>query len=258
MATETMTQPNGTKSWSLVKPENGPKAALGLDRVRPRTTRAPPALLAAILLATASAAAPAAEPPFDHLIGQTGTVVSNDGYSVWLYWHADRASIEYPGRPGFRHDAGQDTGYQRILLEAVCRADPRRPGLSGPSPVRANLSLPMHPDDADVPAVLDPRHWWREFAGSAETRTPATITFGDGTAHRTEIFERHVDWSFPRPDVRVAVRADAAIEALLSQAPTTVTVRSRTTRSTLVFSPSPDVARTARAMRRHCPPERAR
>ena len=220
--------------------------------------RAPTILLATILLAATSSPALAAEPPFDHLVGQAGTVVSNDGYGAWVYWHADRASIEYHGRSRFRHNAADEANRHRVLLEAVCRADPRRPSLSGPSPIQANLSLPMHPGDADVPAILDPRHWWRTLIGSAETHTPATITIGDGTAHRTEVFERHVDWSFPRPDVRVTITTSAAIQALLSEVPTTITIRTRHTRSTLFFSPNPEVARTAKAMVQHCSQSRSR
>ena len=217
-----------------------------------RVLRRLTAYMSAAVLAVWTQHGAAAAPPFEHLVGEDWTVVSNDGYGLWLYWHAERGTIQYPGRPPFRHDASAPDSQHRVLIEAVCRADPQRSGLSGSSPIRTNLSLPMHPGDPDVPSILNPWLWWLAATGRSETRTAATVSVGGGVAYPTELFERHVDWSFPRPDVRVIIPAAAALQGLLSHAPILVTVRGGSTRIDLSFSPHPNATRAAKAMLRHC------
>ena len=178
----------------------------------------------AVAVAAASCSVAAERAPFDEFIGERSMMVSNDGYGVWVYWGAEKATLEYPGRTPFKHHLGTEDNDFLVMLEAACRADGKGQGRNDSEPVRA-LSLPMHPDTGDVPSFFTPWYWWRVLRGNEATSTPVTVTVGTGKGHESRLVERHVDWSFARPQLLVRIPPAEAMRALLEGTDTEITVR---------------------------------
>ena len=216
-----------------------------------RTTWARYWLVAAIAAASASIDADTA--PFDQFIGERSITVSSDGYRVWVYWNAEKATLGYPGRTPFKHNPGTEDKDLLVMLEATCRADGRAHGTKGPEPVRANLSLPMHPDTWDVPSFFTPGYWWRVLGGNDATSTSVTATVGTGKGHRSQLVERHVDWSFSHPQLLVWLPPEEAMRALLEGKDTTITVRGEGVHIELEFSANRALGTAAGEMAEHCP-----
>lgn len=191
-------------------------------------------------------------PPFDAFVSDRVASISNDSYGATVYWRAGHAPLRYPGRVRFehRHDARPEP--LLVILSASCRADAQGRSGTSPRPMQASLTLPMHPDDGAVPSFFSPRYWWRVFTDRVETRTPVTVTIGDGAPHRSALYERHVDWSFARPDIWVWVPASDALRALAAGVDTRVTVVGEDVDITLRLGADRVPVAPARAMARHC------
>ena len=207
----------------------------------------------AVAVAAASCSVAAERAPFDEFIGERSMMVSNDGYGVWVYWGAEKATLEYPGRIPFKHHLGTEDNDFLVMLEAACRADGKGQGRNDSEPVRANLSLPMHPDTGDVPSFFTPWYWWRVLRGNEATSTPVTVTVGTGKGHESRLVERHVDWSFARPQLLVRIPPAEAMRALLEGTDTEITVRGKGVHIELEFMENRALSKAANQMKKHCP-----
>ena len=113
--------------------------------------------------------------PFRGLHAIDRVTTSNDEYSISLYWSPERFRIDYPdGQGPFERDPA-DPAELYMALSVFCRADGRREGLSGPRPLGARLSLPMHPAAPAVYSVLHPMYWVLGLTGREFERVPIVV-----------------------------------------------------------------------------------
>ena len=214
-----------------------------------RERRARIAAAGALLLAATTAAEGAS--PFEGLYRLEGVTTSNDEYGAWIVWTASSYRLRFPGRAPLVREAAGKSGLRADLM-VMCRADGRSKGYGGPGPLRADLLLPLHPDEPDVPSFFNPWFWVLVLAVGERETTPVRVSFDGRAASPSDLVRRRVDWSFPRPEQSVAVDPGEALRALASESRTGVLAAGPGTRLELRFDPDPGLARAAALMARHC------
>ena len=178
-----------------------------------------------VLIASAVVAAQRASSagsPFGDFLGVDGVTLSGDAYSIWISWEPDSFTIRYPdGRAPFDHDepAPNEPGGLYSVLNIYCRANGRSSGFSGSSPLSASLLLPMHPQAPPAYSVIHPMHWILELVGRAEQRTPVRVHLPADPVFHADLVQRRVDWSFPRPDVRLDLPPSRILGLLVAASP---------------------------------------
>ena len=233
--------------FAMAQPSpHGPPLQLGTPAAGPA---APPRHLRLIALAMHGSGAPL--PPFAELWPAEGSMTSNDGYGAWASWEPHAYRLKYPGRPPLARKR-RSSAEEPARLSLTCRADGRPEGLSGPEPVRAELVLPLHPDEPDVPRRGDPRYWLLAFTGGEPRRTAVSVRVGSGEAFSSELVRKRSDWSLPRPSPTVRLDPAEALRALSSGVGATVIAEGPGTWLDLRFEPDPDMARAAELMALHC------
>ena len=149
--------------------------------------------------------------PFVGLYRFDGVTTTNDEYGISVYWRPDRWRLAYSGKAPFRD--GEEEGLV-IGIWASCRVDGGAEGHAGARPLRAELDLPMHPGDPDVPNVFHPLYWWRGLTGREFVRTPVRVQVEGAGVYRSELAEHTIDYSFARPGLTVELRAGAILGSL--------------------------------------------
>ena len=194
--------------------------------------------------------------PFEGLSAVDGVVTSNDAFGIWLTWRSEHFRIRYPdGRPAFEQRI-EGTEDLLVRLAFHCRADGRGEGLIGPAAGTAEMRLPMHPDAPAVRNVLHPMYWVLGATGREYERTSVEVSLPGGAAFRTELVRKRIDYSFPRPDLRVALPAAAVLELFMSGEPAGIRITGRETEARVRFGERSDLAKAARQARAHCAAER--
>ena len=234
-----------------------------MDRPANTTTALPapaaPRFLGLAFVAAVAAGTPAAmpypsrtQPPFADLHSLDGIMTSNDEYGIWAHWPAASYRLEYPGRKPLEFI--RPPPELQTSLAVSCRADGRDAGFSGPEPLWAELVLPLHPDEPDVPHFFDPRYWIIAlFRGEAE-ETPVSVRIEGGQPFPSTLRRARIDWSFPRPAPTVRLDPTTALAALASAtASVRLAAEGPGTRLEIHFAPAPALAATARLIDSHCP-----
>ena len=214
-----------------------------------RERRARIAAAGALLLAAPARAEGAS--PFEGLYRLEGVTTSNDEYGAWIIWTASSYRLRLPGRAPLVRGAAGKPGLQADLM-VLCRADGRSEGYGGPQPLRANLLLPLHPDEPDVPSFFNPWYWVLVLTAGEREATPVRVSFDGREASPSDLVRRRVDWSFPRPEQSIAVDPAEALLALTSGSQAGVLATGPGTRLELRFDPDPGLVRMAALMERHC------
>ena len=187
--------------------------------------------------------------PFAGMYQVDGVTTSNDEYAVWFFWGPDAWELRYAGRAPF--SGGGDL---LVGIQFACRADGSALGYMGGRPLVADLMLPMHPDDPDVPNVFNPLYWWRGLTGREWIRTPVRVLHGGAGGYRATLVRHTIDYSFARPELRVGLRAAAALRELARGGALALSVEGAGNRFALSFpGAGASVRRVAAAMLRHCP-----
>ena len=213
------------------------------------------AFLAVALLAPP---APVGQPwstraPFAGLHVVPGVVTSNDEYTIWLYWSPERFRIVYPDDYGpFAQDAAAP-GALYSALSVYCRADGRSEGLSGPSPWRAQLRLPMHPAAPDVYSVLHPMYWLLALSGREFERLPVVVDLAGVSVVDAQLVRRRLAYGRPRPDVVVDLPGAVVLDRFVAGSPMTLSVSGEGVDAVLGFPAPSALVPPARRMLRHCP-----
>ena len=211
---------------------------------------------AALLLSGSVASAQGREPyrtssPFQGLYRSSGIATSNDEHGIRLAWVPAAYSLLFPDRSPIsvrRHSSG------RILaaFSATCRTDGRPDGYSGPRPLSAELVLPMHPGDPDVPNWTHPLYWLRGLAGREFVRTPVSVVAA-GRAYRSELVRHTIDYSFPRPAQTLRLEAEGVLRELAAGRCLRLGARAADTRIDVLFDAAGEpLRRAAELMLRHC------
>ena len=192
--------------------------------------------------------------PFAALDQFDAIATSNDEYSIWVYWTAQRFRIEYPdGRTAF--DA--QTLHEQDLAPRItlsCRIDGSSDGLPGPEQLDAGGRLPMHPDAPDVPNVMSLRYWLTaELMGEWE-RWPATVSFPQVKPYETHVQRQRVHYSFARPDIlfHAGPTADAVLSRLAAGQSATLRITGEGLAIEAHLPKRPDLKGAAELMLRHC------
>ncbi len=129
--------------------------------------------------------------PFRDLHAVDGVSTSNDDYSISLYWSPERLRIDYPdGRGPFERNPA-DAGELYTALSVFCRADGRPEGMTGPRPLGAKLSLPMHPEAPAVYSVLHPMHWVLGLTGREFERLPVVVDLAGFAPFDAQLVRAH-------------------------------------------------------------------
>ena len=218
-----------------------------------------PLLIVALLVVAVLLAAPVAvgqrwslRAPFTdlHLVPRVTT--SNDEYSIWLYRSPERFRIVYPGgRRRFTQDAaGADALYS--ALSVWCRADGRSEGLSGPSPLRAQLRLPMHPGAPDVYSVLHPMYWILGLSGREFERIPVLVDLAGRSVADAHLVRRRIAYGRPRPDVELDLPGEIVLGLFREGSPMRVAVSGGGADLDLWFPAATALVAPAGRMFRHC------
>ena len=211
-----------------------------------------------LVVAVLAAPTPARQPwstgaPFADLHVVPGVVTSNDEYTIWLYWSPERFRIAYPDGLGpFAQDAvAPDALYS--VLSVYCRADGRSEGLSGPSPLRAQLRLPMHPAAPDVYSVLHPMYWLLALSGREFERLSVVVDLGGVSAVDAQLVRRRLAYGRPRPDIVVDLPGAVVLDRLVAGSPMTLSVSGDGIDAVLGFPAASALVPPARRVLRHCP-----
>ena len=152
--------------------------------------------------------------PFSDLYHLAGVSTSNDEHGIAVHWAPAEYSLRFPGRPALQgRGGGRGALYAGVAVS--CRTDGRSDGYSGPRPLSASLSLPLHPEEPDVYNWLHPWFWVRGLTGGEFVRTPLRVT-GAGGTYATELVRATIDYSVARPSQAVPLRARGVLRALAS------------------------------------------
>ena len=190
--------------------------------------------------------------PFRGLYSIDGVTTSNDEYSVWLSWMADRYRIDYPdGLPPFAHPSADGSAVSAAVLSLACRADGRAVGFSGPSPLLVDLVLPMHPEAPDVYSVLNPLYWVLGLLGQEFVRIPVVVTVG-GVGVDGEMVRRRGAYNQPRPAVVVEFSGSVVLEYLAAASALSLRVSGDGVDIELSFPVMQVLGVPARQMIEHC------
>ena len=204
------------------------------------------ALLLAAAMARGSHARTAG--PFIDFEWTEHVTTSRDGYTIWARLPSERYRATLPP-----HVEPVGPGARPAVLQAHCRA-PGAKGDQAPkgTPTHALLYLDDHPLQRDAYTVLHPMYWIIGLTGEALERWPATARLGDTAAVRTELVRRRTDYSAPRPGLDLALSADAVLGVFDNGLPTELDVQGRGWSIKSRFTPVPQLAEAAQAMRREC------
>ena len=149
--------------------------------------------------------------PFRDLHAVDGVSTSNDEYSISLYWSPQRVRIDYPdGRGPFERDPA-DAGELYTALSVFCRADGATEGMTGPRPLGARLSLPMHPEAPAVYSVLHPMYWLLGLTGRESVRLPVVIHLAGVAPFDAQLVRRRIAYGRPRPDLEIDLPGAAVL-----------------------------------------------
>lgn len=203
-------------------------------------------LLAAVALAAATAAS-----PFGELEQGGGVWLSQDRYTLWLYWTAASQTLDLPG---FDPWAGGPERAERVRLLVSCRADGRAAGAAGPAPLLAELLVPLHPN-ARVPSYFNPWAWVLAWAGRDREVIPVRARFDGSDPFPAELVRPLVNWSSTRPEQTLVLPVPDALRALASPSGTTFSATGADVRLGARFEPAPRLSRAAALAARHCEPD---
>ena len=192
--------------------------------------------------------------PFRGLHAIDRVTTSNDEYSISVYWSPERFRINYPdGRGPFQRDPA-DPAEPYTALSVFCRADGRREGLSGPRPLGARLSLPMHPAAPAVYSVLHPMYWLLGLTGREFERVPVVVDLAGVASFDAELVRRRIAYGRPRPDIEIDLPGAAVLVGFIAGAPMRLAVAGDSVDIELWFAGAADLVRPAQQMSAHCAP----
>ena len=190
--------------------------------------------------------------PFRGLYPINDVTTSNDEYSIFLYWSPEHYRIDYlDGRGPFERDpADPDEPY--MALSVFCRADGRWEGFSGPQPVRARLSLPMHPAAPSVYSVLHPMYWLLGLIGLDLERVPIVVHLPEAAAFEAEMVRRRAAYDWPRPDIDIDLPGAAVLNRFIAGSPMELAITGNDVDINLWFASAADLVGPAQLMSAHC------
>ena len=192
--------------------------------------------------------------PFRGLHAIERVTTSNDEYSISLYWSPERFRIDYPDSRGPFGRNPADPADLYTALSIFCRADGRRERLSGPRPLGANLSLPMHPAAPAVYSVLHPMYWLLGLTGREFERVPVRVDLAGATSFDAELVRRRIAYGRPRPDIEIDLPGAAVLSVFITGSPMRVAVSGDGVDIRLWFPSAADLVGPAERMSAHCPP----
>lgn len=193
--------------------------------------------------------------PFRGLYRADGITTSNDEHSIWLHLTPDDASIKLPGHPGLGTGHPADWTFScRAPLPGIDREATAVPGHFEGRPLRSTLFLAMHPNASDVTL------FWQNPAlyvtlgltGRATARTPVRVHLNGQLLASSELVTPRADYSFPRPDLSIALPAIPGARGLLS-GQSHLTVSGADTDISLTFAIPMRHRKALALMLRHCP-----
>ena len=217
-------------------------------------TAAAAATIALLGTGSVAGASDGQDGPFTGL-GPAGHVtVTNDGRGVWTEWHAGEFRILYPGASEPFNEATAHPADGPPMLRLDCRLAHgtgwrERP----PSPLRATVVLPRHPDARPGPSALSVRNW--TTLHDRKKTWPVTVRRGTGQSHDTALEER----TFRTRAGRGTREADAtriardALTKLSEAVPGVITLHGPATDIQLTLAPAPSLRQAALRMLEHCP-----
>ena len=186
--------------------------------------------------------------PFRGLHTVDRVTTSNDEYSISLYWSPERFRIDYPdGRGPFERDPADPTELY-TALSVFCRADGRREGLSGPRPLGARLSLPMHPAAPAVYSVLHPMYWVLGLTGREFERVPIVVDLAGVAPFDAELVRRRIAYGRPRPDIEIDLPGAAVLGGFIAGSPMRLAVTGDSVDIELWFAGAADLVGPAQQM----------
>ena len=190
--------------------------------------------------------------PFRGLHAIDRVTTSNDEYSISLYWSPERFRIDYPdGRGPFERNPADPTELY-TALSVFCRADGRREGLSGPRPLGARLSLPMHPAAPAVYSVLHPMYWVLGLTGREFERVPIVVDLAGVAPFDAELVRRRIAYGRPRPDIEIDLPGTAVLGGFIAGSPMRLAVAGDRADIELWFAGAADLVGPAQQMSAHC------
>ena len=200
-------------------------------------------------------AAVEAQAPFAGWYRTDGVVTSNDEYSVDLYWDAEAGAVRLPGctRPVDVAGTGPNDPRPLFTVTVGCRADGSAAGFSGPSPWRAELLIPLHPEAADVVNWWNPLFWFLGVLGQEQHRTPVKIGFAKRERWHSYLVRPRTDYSISRPSQTVKLDPVEVRAVLRSPRGTRLRGAGRGAEIELSFPTWPEVGALLDLMEQHCP-----
>ena len=191
--------------------------------------------------------------PFRGLHTVDRVTTSNDEYSISLYWSPQRFRINYAdGRGPFERDPA-DPAELYTALSVFCRADGRREGLSGPRPLGARLSLPMHPAAPSVYSMLHPMYWLLGLTGHEFEHVPIVVDLTGVAPFDAELVHRRIAYRRPRPDIEIDLPGAAVLSRFSAGSPMRLAVTGDSVDIELWFGTEADLVGPAQQMATHCP-----
>ena len=186
--------------------------------------------------------------PFRGLHAIDRVTTSNDEYSISLYWSPERFRIDYPdGRGPFERNPADPTELY-TALSVFCRADGRREGLSGPRPLGARLSLPMHPAAPAVYSVLHPMYWVLGLTGREFERVPIVVDLAGVAPFDAELVRRRIAYGRLRPDIEIDLPGAAVLGGFIAGSPMRLAVTGDSVDIELWFAGAADLVGPAQQM----------
>ena len=191
--------------------------------------------------------------PFRGLHTVDHVTTSNDEYSISLYWWPEGFRIDYQdGRRPFERDPA-DGAELYAALSVFCRADGRRERFSGPRPLGARLSLPMHPAAPAVYSMLHPMYWLLGLTGHEFERVPVVVDLAGVAPFDAELVRRRIAYGRPRPDIEIDLPGAAVLSAFIAGSPMRMAVTRDRVDIELWFAGAADLVGPAQQMAIHCP-----
>ena len=192
--------------------------------------------------------------PFRGLHAIDRVTTSNDEYSISLYWSPERFRIDYPDSRGrFERDPAEP-GELYTALSVFCRADGRQEALSGPRPLGAKLSLPMHPAAPAVYSVLHPMYWLLGLTGREFERVPVVVDLAEVAPFDAELVRRRIAYGRPRPDLEINLPGAAVLSRFVAGSPMRLAIAGDGVDIKLWFAGAADLIGPAKRMAAHCAP----
>ena len=205
--------------------------------------------LLALVLVSATRAAPRLDGPFNVLEWADGVTTSRDGYAVWISVGSTAHRVRLPG-----YDLAVALPEHGAALGVSCRpAGGAVPERFPPVPAQGGLYLENHPEHPGVYLVLHPMSWLLGFAGRTEERWPVDVRIGARAPIASTLVRSLVDYSVPHPGLDIEIPGQAVLDALLVGGSIDVEVAGPGIALTARFIPSTNARRAAALMRIACP-----